>query len=95
MLGLDLFIYVPIGDEKVNTYSTLMMLTMFSVAALWAYWSFHSEFHKYSIIHIKRKRNEGNFLTRRKDDLILAIISASIGAILTILVTKLVTKFFS
>lgn len=87
LVGLA-FKFIPLNKNELTTYSVLLVSSMFILAIFWGWWSFHSYFKKYSIIYTKRTRKDGSFFQRKKDELVLAVISASIGAAITLLVTK-------
>jgi hypothetical protein len=88
ILGGIAFQFIPIEKDEITVYSVSFVVSMFTLAIFWGWWSFHSSFKKYSIIYTKRSRKDGRFIQRKKDDLLLAIISASVGAAITLLMTK-------
>jgi len=59
------------------------------VGIIWAWLGWQSQFKKYSIIIPKHKIDEPTFLKRNADSIVLAIVSAIIGGIITFLFTKL------
>jgi hypothetical protein len=82
------FQFIPIEKDEITTYSVSLAVSMFALAILWGWWGLHSSFKKYSIIYTKRSRKDGSFIQRKQDDLLLIIISASVGAAITLLSTK-------
>jgi hypothetical protein len=88
ILGGIAFQFIPMDKNEITTYSILLVISMFALAIFWFWWSFHSSFKKYSIIQTQRSRKDGNFFQRKKDDILLAFISASVGVAITLLVTK-------
>ncbi len=80
--------FIPTDKNEITTYSILLVISMFSLAIFWGWWSFHSSFKKYSIIHTQRSRKDGSFVQRKKDELLLVVIAALVGAAITLLATK-------
>jgi len=82
------FQFIPIEKDEVTVYSVSLVLSMFALAIFWGWWSINYSFKNYSIIYTKRSRKDGNFIQRKKDDLLLVFISASVGSAITLLMTK-------
>jgi hypothetical protein len=74
---------VPFGPKliPVNPYLSISIDTL---AFMWLIWFFFIKFRRHSVIVLTHKNSEAPFLQRNKDNLILAIISALLGAILGI-----------
>lgn len=64
---------------------------------LWVFWLARATYIrlvKHSSIQLIKKEHVSSFLQRKRDDLILALLSALVGAILGIIGTILTTKYF-
>ena len=70
-------------SETIYSYSYIVIFFYFIVVT-------YVRFFTYSTIYLSSKRSKPNFLKRKKDDLILLVIGAILGAILTIITTKLI-----
>lgn len=86
LLGALLSMLSTLKDETKT--SVLILVSMFFFSVLWLWWSFHSSFKRYSVIHTKRNRKDGGFIQRKRDDLLLALFSASAVAVITLVLTR-------
>ncbi len=73
-----------------SLYSLFLALSLLTLGALWSWHSFRSTFKRYAVIYplIYRKEHFG-FFGRKKDEICLVIISAILGAVVTLILTKL------
>lgn len=86
LLGSLLSMLSTLKDET-KTSVVILLVSMLFFSVLWLWWSFHSSFKRYSIIHTKRNRKDGGFIRRKRDDLLLNLFSASAGAVITLVLT--------
>jgi len=64
-------------------------LTTFVVGLVWSWWAIVRSHTVYPTIYISPRRTPPQFLERRKDEIILAIIAAVVGSLITLLVSRL------
>jgi hypothetical protein len=60
--------------------------------AWWFWWAVHTRFHKYSIVIPKYRTDAPSFWKRNSDKIVLGIITAALGSLLTLLIKSLVAK---
>ena len=65
-------------------------LTALIVGLLWSWWAMTKSRTVYPTIHLSPKRARPNVLDRKKGDIVLALISAIAGAIVALVISKLI-----
>lgn len=71
-----------------DTYKYVGII-IFCLGLLWMYFGHKSQFHYYSLIVPLHRTDKPSFFERNKDQLFLALISAIIGGIITLGISKL------
>ena len=79
-------------NENMNIIA-IIPLSFFIFWILWMMWGWRFDIKKHSVIYLKNRSSKKNFFSRKKDDIILAIISSIFGCLLTLLVIYLTGKF--
>ena len=75
---------IPKNDKYLVSYGILVAL----LGAFWSFYGHRNQFRYFSIIFTNSKNDVSSFFTRKKDDIMVAIISAGIGALITYLFTQ-------
>ncbi len=75
--------------DKVDNPKLWVVLGVVLVSALWWVIGFYSSLYKFSIIDFTYLKEKPNFIVRNKDQIILVVIGAIIGAIATIVFNKI------
>lgn len=71
-------------DQNFIIYGVLVAL----LGAFWSFYGHRNQFRYFTIIFTSSKNDVSNFFTRKKDDIMVALISGAIGALITYLLTK-------
>lgn len=73
-----------------NRDLTLIMqgILLLALGVFWMVFGHKNQFKQYSIIFTSSKEQTPGFLVRKKDDIIVALISGSIGALITYFLTR-------
>lgn len=77
-------------SSRMNPYTSI---TLTALSSMWLFWVLFIRLRSHSIIFLTHRGSEKPFLQRNKDNLILAIISAILGAILGIAGTLIANQF--
>ncbi len=77
-------------SRSLNPY---VSLTISAIWFIWMIWFFYVRFRQHTVIVLAHRNSEKPFLQRNKDNLILAIISALLGAILGVAGTLITSHF--
>jgi len=83
-LGVSLWMGVIITNPLIITLSVALML----IAFLWIIWDYRFVTQHYNTLVFRMRKDSPNFWTRNKDQIILLLIGAVIGAVITVVVAK-------
>lgn len=72
--------------RKGNTVWIISIITLYGFCAMWATWVYKFKFRKYCVIFLRSRGSQKNFFARNKDQILLSIISAFFGSIMTLIV---------
>lgn len=87
-----LFGYYLQKNQQKTLYDTMLGLSIFILSVIWSWWSIFGADKRHTIIYPLLNRNmQSSFFMRNKEPLLISGISAFIGAIITILLTKLLS----
>jgi hypothetical protein len=78
---------------NINAFPLLFKLFIILVYLVWIIQVSYIRLARYSSIYLIKREHVSNFFTRKKDDLILALIAAIIGATLGVVGTILSSKY--
>lgn len=84
-IGIPIFLVLLMLEK--GTY--LMSLFVLSLAILWIFCAYKLTFEQYSTLYLKKRNQMPSFFERRKDEIVIAIISATLGALFTLFMTKI------
>jgi hypothetical protein len=70
-----------------NYLALLEGVTLLMLSSLWVWWPLKGV-HGRRVIHLEMKSDAPNFFQRKKDELILSLIAAMIGALIAFAVTQ-------
>lgn len=86
----NLFLFLGVVAALIQSWSLVVLaLITATVFAFLSRWAWNERFERYSIIVLKKRAENKSFLERNKDQIILIIISALSGAIITYVFTQL------
>lgn len=87
-----LFIGLALGWGLVqgSFVGRLLAISALILGVSWFWYGHRDRFEKYSLIIRKHRIEAPNFFKRKADEIVLAIIAAIIGSLLTLVVTKLI-----
>ena len=77
------------GILEKNIYNILLGCSILILGLILSLWSYNLWMKRHSIIYTKRRIESTSFWNRKKDDIVLAIIFAIVGSIITLLITQL------
>jgi hypothetical protein len=87
LLGLSLnyiiIVAMEIYELNKNLLAFSILLCLISIA--WIYYAVNSSSNNYSVIYLKKERKDGSFFRRKKDEIILSLISMTFGAVVSII----------
>ena len=80
----------PAGEARTDVLSISIALLLLVGSIIWIRLCFTNQFKKYSTIVLSSRVEAQSFWVRRRDDILLALISAVIASLLTLVVTLLI-----
>lgn len=87
-VGFSAWYLIPgLADHDVRKIT--IGLTTFLVGLVWSWWAIVRSHTVYPTIYISQRRTPPRFWEARKDEIILAIIAAIVGSVITLLISKL------
>jgi len=90
-VGSSAFPFFKAIDSQ-NVYWAVLGCSLLMIGAIWTWWSFAGTLKKYSIVRLRRRAESPSFWKRKKDDIVLVIISAVVGALITLAITWAITE---
>lgn len=84
------FFYLITYIKKPIDYLFIITVLALISSSYWTYSSINKLSHTMSIIHLENKIDSPNFWKRNKDQIVVAIVSSTIGAIAGFLLSKLI-----
>jgi hypothetical protein len=91
-LPLYAFLFLP-GPLRDRDWTSISVTGILMLGCVWWWWlAIQSRLRKYSVIVPKYRIDAPNFWKRNSDKIVLVIISALIGSLLTLLIKSLTTK---
>jgi len=90
---LGLLIYPIVIGLRLSNWSLLALgLFLLISICIWGRWAWVARFERYSTIVLRRQSEHKSFWERNKDQLLLSVISAIIGGVITYVFTILLRK---
>ncbi|MGA2466707.1 MAG: hypothetical protein ABSH06_20445 [Thermodesulfobacteriota bacterium] len=88
IIGIATWFLLP-GISKKNPYLISVGCACIILGVIYWWWTWQVDFKRYSTIFLKRRAELPSFWKDKRDQIIVAIISAVIGSLITVVATKL------
>lgn len=88
LIGLAILIFV-LTSGFYNRIVTILFIFLLLLIIIWTGIITYIEVYRFSVINFNYSKENLNFIKRNKDQIILLILSAILGALATILITKI------